>query len=744
MSITPITAAGTPEIPIDLTRFTQTPDLCEGVLIAQIDSRVTVHITSNVSLAKFPKTTTISLLAFQTLKETVATYPLTHYCSGTNILLHETLRTIENLQDTINKPMSLDVPKGLALNLNELIRTLSLWSLRCVAYSLESQKNLAKFIENEALIFGDLERTYATHAHSIYALSNLKNNIAATPLTIAPPPTHLSPAAKLRIQANREPHLKDAITKQNRLITLLAVMIELITTDDGMSWLVDALPSKIFRNCLYPTPDFLKLYLADFTRLTKSRYTHLGGGLIPNKDFFNSFEKTLALLHSDSSFDHMRSLFIVVFEHKKALRNSPCLKLQNLRDFIIANPETPLPDIIARIISIKNFPTIGTELIKTHQHALTNLQLTFSDIVNKLVFTTNIPLCFCDILFSDYIRKGFPFSSSNLMNLTTLLHLWKIWNPKEPIDVEGLSPGAKTLLRSMHAFQTEFTTRELLRLVGTFTNQASSLLDKTGTTSSHIFFTDMYSLICESSIGFYISRMYTDYLLKTQLPNWISTLKQIHKKNPSEALHIVQFIQENHWLERIDLSIQILAGFHQLLFCTPISLLDIYAELNDAIKPKQSPARKKITAETAPIEECSPSSVEDEIFTLFEKAPPETAPAVQALPEEATTNDESKSEPIEKPKKTQAKKTESIPCENTTLVQNLLGFQGRKLRDVLSYLTTIGATLKRQKGSHMAYTLNGHTIIIPHHPEIAIGTLKSIESQLKSAMSATGAAAGHA
>lgn len=45
---------------------------------------------------------------------------------------------------------------------------------------------------------------------------------------------------------------------------------------------------------------------------------------------------------------------------------------------------------------------------------------------------------------------------------------------------------------------------------------------------------------------------------------------------------------------------------------------------------------------------------------------------------------------------------------------------------VIKVLETFGFRFVSQKGSHMKYSDGTHIVIIPHHSEVAKGTLKSI------------------
>lgn len=46
--------------------------------------------------------------------------------------------------------------------------------------------------------------------------------------------------------------------------------------------------------------------------------------------------------------------------------------------------------------------------------------------------------------------------------------------------------------------------------------------------------------------------------------------------------------------------------------------------------------------------------------------------------------------------------------------------------EIIKALSKIGFSLKSQKGSHMKFSNGEKVVIIPNHPEIAKGTLKSI------------------
>lgn len=49
-----------------------------------------------------------------------------------------------------------------------------------------------------------------------------------------------------------------------------------------------------------------------------------------------------------------------------------------------------------------------------------------------------------------------------------------------------------------------------------------------------------------------------------------------------------------------------------------------------------------------------------------------------------------------------------------------------KPAQIISVLQKCGFTFKGQRGSHIKYTNDRRTVIIPNHSEIAKGTLKSI------------------
>ena len=47
-------------------------------------------------------------------------------------------------------------------------------------------------------------------------------------------------------------------------------------------------------------------------------------------------------------------------------------------------------------------------------------------------------------------------------------------------------------------------------------------------------------------------------------------------------------------------------------------------------------------------------------------------------------------------------------------------------KQITSALEKIGFIFVKQRGSHMKYQKGQYTVIIPNHPEVAKGTLKSI------------------